>query len=282
MRCIASTTLGAVVIASLTQECVCRGARVAQSTSSAGFLQQVDPPEALQVDLGDEVLRGSRLAYKDQKEMGEEELDVVAGVRDIIPNDLWGIRDMLLIGYSATFMKDGTEGARQVKDAALSLARLLPQLHPHAPCRTQVASALEVSSPAMDTEQLDIIKKAAASTWACLPAKYTTSSFKGPFTEEMVGSIDKAIGGRFPEPKNSSLLGACQDSLWPRTCSYWSSLHIMAQRADLLGKSKEFMGAIVPILAGGALLCEGCTLHFIAMHKNVLGKSFADDRQAGF
>lgn len=56
----------------------------------------------------------------------------------------------------------------------------------------------------------------------------------------------------------------------------------MAQRADLLGKSKEFMGSIVPILAGGALLCEGCTIHFIAMHKNVLGKAFSDDRQGGF
>ena len=56
--------------------------------------------------------------------------------------DLWGIRDLILVGYAAPFVPDKFD-ARQ---SAVSLVYLLPTLHPYAPCRTSFGDLLKHSS----------------------------------------------------------------------------------------------------------------------------------------
>jgi hypothetical protein len=51
--------------------------------------------------------------------------------------------------------------------------------------------------------------------------------------------------------------GNCRTSNWPRTCSYWNSMHMMAYLADHQGIGKELLGALAPIQAGGATMCVG-------------------------
>jgi len=70
--------------------------------------------------------------------------------------------------------------------------------------------------------------------------------------------------------KDAPPLGACSqqwthgsepegNSRWLRACSFWSSFHTMALRADALGgdKPNRLFGALVRIIAGGALWCGG-------------------------
>jgi hypothetical protein len=284
--CFAPTAVLLFAVTLATEEQACRGLglkytldeKKATSVTSVSLLQTSDKayPRVAALDAGS-TLRGSRL---EKDEDGGQKLHRKGSVQDIVPNDLWGIRDLLLIGYSAPFMKVNTTGARLVQNAALELARLLPKLHPYGPCRKEAASLLAESHSESD---LSVIKRAAASAWSCLPANYNESSFIGGFSEDMIGDYAKSFDGRMPQPENTNLLGACDGSLWPRTCSYWSSLHLMAERADASGNSAKFMNAVVPIIAGGALLCEGCTLHFTTLHQDVLPKSIiSDDREEGF
>jgi len=81
---------------------------------------------------------------------------------------------------------------------------------------------------------------------------------------------DLAHHARNPRPLDYSKLGACKGTKWPRTCSYWVSMHTMAYRADALHLSLKFLTALMPILASGATMCGGCTLHMQALHKPVL------------
>lgn len=187
----------------------------------------------------------------------------------IAPNDLWGIRDLLLVGYCGVFLTS-SGGRQEVKRAAMSLADLLPTLHPHPPCREQIAAALQGVG-----QERDKILGAAAASWSCLPAKFSSQSFESPFPEDALDDdedvmYEKAYQARMVYVNDMASLGACKWSTWPRTCSYWVSLHSMAFLADKLELSRKFLQAVVPLLAGGAIMCGGCTKHFNFMHLDVL------------
>lgn len=87
--------------------------------------------------------------------------------------------------------------------------------------------------------------------------------------------------------KLSHHLGACKpDSPEDlRACSYWSAFHALALRADILGAIPEnrnlnlpnrLFGSIVRIVAGGALFCGGCTVHFRMFFAPLLGQLAPD------
>jgi hypothetical protein len=208
-----------------------------------------------------------------------------AGPSDIVPDDLWAIHDLLLAGYTAPFMKEGP-GKEEVRQSAQNLAKLLPQIHPHEPCRAQIGSALEgqaadrmrrgtagwADNAALEElaerESRAGVVAAAQASWACLPGNFTEASFDNPFTEEAIDKWDAQFATRMPSVRQK--LGACEGSKWPRTCSYWSSMHTMAHRADQLGLGGQLLGAVIPVLAAGATMCGGCTLHLRALHDTVL------------
>lgn len=197
-----------------------------------------------------------------------------AGPSDIVPDDLWAIHDLLLAGYTAPFMKEG-RGRAEVRHSALQLARLLPQIHPHQPCRAQIGSALEGRAPFQaEPERRAGVVAAARASWACLPGNFTEASFDTPYTEKAIDSIKEAQWARMPSVKQR--LGACDGSQWPRTCSYWSAIHTMAHRADQLELGGQFLGAVIPLMAGGATLCGGCTLHLRALHDPVLTEALVE------
>jgi hypothetical protein len=210
-----------------------------------------------------------------------------SGILHIIPGDLWGLRDLLLIGYSGVFMQRNSSGLSLVRKGALELANLLPTIHPFQPCRTEVASVLAESQ---SESERNLILKVAASLWSCLPEKFDFNHFTpsrnlhttSPFSEEMIDDYMKAFKGRMPQLKNAAWLRACSKSSWIRACSYWIAIHLMAERADASKKSGEFLQALVPVLAGGANLCSGCTLHFMTMFKDHINKSIITDRVNGF
>lgn len=191
----------------------------------------------------------------------------------IVPNDLWAVHDLLLAGYGAIFMKDGSAGKQEVKDATMEFALLLPKLHPHEPCRTALATALYGSGQVGEAS----LKAAARASWECLPGGLADADFEDPFTEGMVDDSNAAFKARMTRLLDVSLLGACKESRWPRTCSYWTSLHAMAYRADGQQMAGAFLKAVVPVLAGGATLCGGCTLHLRSLLKDVLSQNVLDD-----
>lgn len=189
---------------------------------------------------------------------------------DIAPNDLWAIHDLLLVGYSAVFMQKDSAGAEEARQGALSLAKMLPQLHPHGPCREALAAALGDGKVGYDE-----LVRAAKISWSCLPAGFSETSFKfeTPFTEAAVNDPGLEYQGRMPKVVDAKL-GACEGSKWDRTCSYWTSMHLMAYRADALGLTGLFVKALVPLLAGGATQCGGCTRHFRLLHQPLLSDAF--------
>lgn len=194
-----------------------------------------------------------------------------------VPNDLWALHDLLLIGYSGVFMRDGSSGKEQVRQHAVDLARLLPQLHPHEPCRQKLTEALSGC-----TEDKETVVIAAEMSWTCLPGKFTASSFSKAYTAKDIDSLTGAIIAKMPTLLEPEALGVCRGSQWPRACSYWASLHSMALRADALGLGRNLLRAIMPVLAGGATLCNGCTLHLKALHKPVLSEAVMNDRGETF
>lgn len=197
----------------------------------------------------------------------------VSNPKAMMPNDLWAIRDLLLVGYTGVFLTPASGGRQEVRRAAVDLAEMLPKLHPHPPCRQQISAALQGTG-----QERAKIKAAAAASWSCLPAKYSAQSFDDPFPEDALDEDDeetlndKAFQARNPYANKQMTLGACRWSTWPRTCSYWVSLHSMACLADKLQLSAKFMQAVVPLFAGGAILCGGCTKHFNFMHSPVLSQ----------
>lgn len=181
-------------------------------------------------------------------------------------NDLWALHDLLLIGYNGIFLNESSPAKREVQDHATSLAKMLPRVHPHKPCRHLIAEVV-------GKNKKPNISAVAEAAWACLPANFSAADFDTVFLKE-----SDAAAAKMPHPKNPDSLGTCKGSGWPRTCSYWVSLHLMALRADALQLSAEFLHAVVPLLAGGALVCNGCTHHLMALHKPVLSESMRKDR----
>lgn len=171
---------------------------------------------------------------------------------DFIANDLWGIRDLVLTGYAALFMRRESEGARNVRMAGFSLVELLPKLHPVALCRQKIDEAIK--STANGTTRISLVAQAA---WSCLPANFTSDHFDAPFLDEYLDDYEKAKASKMTHLNDPNLLSACKDSAWPRTCSYWSSMHAMAYRADALNLSIPFLRSIFPILASGTIQCVG-------------------------
>jgi len=186
-------------------------------------------------------------------------------LQEAVPTDFWGIRDLVLVGYSALFMKHNSTGMRSIQEGAVELTEMLPQLHPFPLCRSQLKSTL-----APIKNERERIIHAARVCLSCLPGKVSVDSFDDPFIEEGMDDIDTAQMGKMPEFEDTSSLSVCRNTQWPRTCSYWVSLHAMSYRADLFQLSHRFMNAVVKILAGGALMCHGCTDHFRLLHKPVL------------
>jgi len=181
-------------------------------------------------------------------------------------NDLWALHDLLLIGYHGVFLAPHSPAKREVRDHATSLAKLLPSVHPLKLCRNVIAQVIGKS-------EKPNISTVAEAAWACLPAKFSAADFDQAFLKE----TDTAAA-KMPHPKEPEILGACKGSGWPRTCSYWVALHLMAFRADGLQLGAEFLHAVVPLLAGGALVCNGCTQHLMALHRPVLSESMLRDR----
>jgi len=181
-------------------------------------------------------------------------------------NDMWALHDLLLIGYHGIFLQPNSAAKREVQEAATRLAKMLPRVHPHKACRTVLAQVVGKSA----TPDISVVAEAA---WACLPQNFSSADFDTAFLKESDGAAAK-----MPRPKEHVELGACQGSGWPRTCSYWVSLHLMAFRADVFRLGTEFVHAVIPLLAGGAVLCNGCTHHLMALHKPVLSESMLRDR----
>jgi len=204
-----------------------------------------------------------------------QELVALDGFPAPNPNDLWGIHDLLLLGYKAPFMKPGSAGAAEIQSSALQLAEMLPQLHPHPPCRQQIKAALMSAGGALDKAALVAV---AQSSWDCLPAKFTAASFDIAFTPDGLdtnpGLVSQALD---PKVLTPGILGACLGTPWHRACSFWVSLHAMAYRADALGLSSKFMHAAMAVLAGGSTLCGGCTLHMRSLHSTVLSPAVISD-----
>mmetsp|Transcript_53080 Transcript_53080/g.124351 ORF Transcript_53080/g.124351 Transcript_53080/m.124351 type:complete len:294 (+) Transcript_53080:73-954(+) len=195
------------------------------------------------------------------------------------PNDLWAVHDLLLVGSAAVFMKEGSDGKKLVQDAPYELAKLLPAIHPISHCRSQFAKVLG-SSPGKVAEarpSQENLVQLANTAMKCLPGKFVPSDFTSFFDEAALTDADLAYEARMPELKNPQRLGVCAASKWPRTCSYWVAMHAMAYRADLLDLSQQMVSSLVPILAGGATMCGGCTLHFRALTEPLLQKSLRDD-----
>lgn len=189
-----------------------------------------------------------------------------------VPNDLWAIHDLLLAGYAGVFMKPGSTGASQVQNAAAEFARLLPQLHPYEPCRSAIQHASFLATAGRGE-----VEAAADASWTCLPARFSADSFEKPFTADAIGNATKAAGAKMTRVLNTSHLGTCADSKWPRACSYWVAMHLMAFRADALSLGKEFFQSVIPLISGGATFCGGCTLHFRLLHNPVLTSEMLDD-----
>merc|ERR1712113_1240915 len=98
-------------------------------------------------------------------------------VQEIIPNDLWGIHDILYVGFSAVFMEPGSKGKAEVQKRAVDLTNLLPFLPPHEPCRASLKVALSnVSLPAKER-----IRAAGSAAWSCLPVGSGWPSFEDAF-----------------------------------------------------------------------------------------------------
>jgi len=184
-------------------------------------------------------------------------------------NDLWALHDLLLIGYHGIFITQHSPAKREVQDHATSLAKLLPRVHPLKQCRNMIAQVVGKS-------EKPNISAVAEAAWACLPANFSAVDFDNVFLKET-----DAVQAKMPHPKKPEILGTCKGSGWPRTCSYWVALHLMAFRADALQLGAEFLHAVVPLLASGVLVCNGCTNHLMALHKPVLSESMRHDRTSG-
>jgi len=252
---------------------------MASSYNTAGLLEEDSQPEsslsagaaALSNGEGeDEATRGAKPA----KSCARPCRNSSAGPDPwgIIANDLWGIHDLLLLGYEGVFMEKDTAGWREARDAAVELAKMMPALHPSARCREQ----LEAATKGIEHDEQQFVSQIAQAAIRCLPGNFSHKDFSVMFKAEDLGDASAAEAAKMPELREEARerLGACRTSRWPRACSYWSSFHLMAYRADALGVSKLFLQTMLRVISGGAVLCGGCTKHFRLLHKDALGETF--------
>jgi hypothetical protein len=178
--------------------------------------------------------------------------------RKATPNDLHAVHDLLAVGAAGVFLLDADTGA--ASKAADAMALLLEDVHPIEECRNEIRDAR--SRPEHYTGQMEPSTASAANAaWRCLPAGFVSSDFEKPFEVSHVGRPGLEKRGRRALVLDKSVLGACRPSTWDRACSLWVSLHALGARADALGKSKAFLDAAYPLLAGGATQCAACTDH---------------------
>lgn len=207
-----------------------------------------------------------------------EGIDTFNSLEFARPNDLWGIHDLLLAGYAGIFMEPNTKGWQEVRESSMRLTALLPAIHPSLECRERLARSLggTAGSPLTNQVSEELHLKAVSETWACLPAEFKPDDFKNPLLPDAIGDFEAYKAARMTQPLYPPK-GVCEKSAWPRTCSFWVSMHLMAARADQLSLGVEFLEAVVPILAGGATFCGGCTRHFRALTKPVLSSAVLAD-----
>jgi hypothetical protein len=175
----------------------------------------------------------------------------------ISANDLFGVHDLVMVGYAAVFMTPHAAGTASVQSATLNLTEHLDTLHPVAECRAALLAAkTEGSSP------LDTVVAAGRTAWGCLPGNFSEGDFTNPFTAAAVTDSALAMLAKFPtlNPPKVNELSTCAGSLWQRTCSYWSSIHTMALRAEQAAApqlTKSFLPLLVATAAGGITQCRG-------------------------
>lgn len=206
-------------------------------------------------------------------------------LESIEPDDFWGVRDLLLISYAGVFMVQNSIGHQLVQAYVLDFAGMLPKLHPYSPCRISIGTVLAHAPSgrfASDEENKQRLLAVAEAAWSCLPAKFTVDSFSNPYRVDMMGNLEASFGAHMTVPVNTSGLGACQDSRWPRTCSYWATMHAMAKRADAIGVGDRLISSFVSMAAAGATLCAGCTFHWQALHKDFLDQRILQDFGSSF
>lgn len=208
----------------------------------------------------------------------------LTGLRDdhlqlAVANDLWAIHDLILAGYGAIFMQKDSVGQKEVQEAAMQLARLLPALHPHPACRERIAHMLKTTpgEPASEVKGLDQLLLLAEVTWKCLPAHFFSKSFDRPFKHYEVSGFHAAQNAKMTRVRNPRALGVCRSTNWPRTCSYWVSMHALAYKADELRLGQPLIRSLLNIIAGGATLCGGCTKHFRLLTGPFLSESVKSD-----
>ena len=180
--------------------------------------------------------------------------------RKAVPNDLHAIHDLLAVGAAGVFLN--SEDKSEVAQAADSFAELLEEIHPIEECRDEIREARKRPDLASLGGRMDPATAAAANAaWRCLPAHFEEIHFDKPFEVAHVGSPGLEKRGRRAKVLDRTLLGACKPTSWDRACSLWVSIHALSARADALGKSREFIRHVYPLLAGGATQCAACTDH---------------------
>lgn len=169
----------------------------------------------------------------------------------IEPNDLWGVHDLLMVGYAAVFIKPDSAGQRQIQSAALNLTKLLADIHPVAPCRTELKSVNTETGAAL-------VAKRALQTWSCLPHHFTPSDFSKAFDEPCLHDNALAAAARMPKvlPGIRMQLTACEGSRWDRTCSFWSTIHTITLRAEAV-QTSSIIPLLLMVLWGGVTQCGG-------------------------
>lgn len=110
--------------------------------------------------------------------------------------------------------------------------------------------------------------------WSCLPAKFTKDDFENPFTVDHIDNVKLMSSSIRPKLLRRSVVRACKDSSWDRTCSYWVSFHSLALRAErmitnampspmLSSRQRDakvfesFIPLLVTTIFGGLTQCRG-------------------------
>jgi hypothetical protein len=210
------------------------------------------------------------------------------------PNDLFSVRDFIVVGWSAVFVHDPllTEGAYRIRELVLDFIKMLPHVHPYEPCRKAfgeiVANNSEVINHSYDepacwwnkTNQSEaeamVILPAAQAAWDCLPAKFQEEDFAstwnetsktgeegstGTFTPDFIHQCGWHEQGMKPSlaPEKQEMLGTCRTTKWTRTCSYWTSMHLMMALAESqsVALGGKLLMTLFQIIFGGATMCRG-------------------------
>jgi hypothetical protein len=201
--------------------------------------------------------------HQNHAPLAERDIGRRAGPEEIKPLDLWAIHDLLVVGHKGPLVMPSSQASHEmVTSASEKLAEMLPIIHPVAACRDAVFKA-------------ESLTEKARASWSCLGL--SSSNFTAPYeSDSQPNSEVDRTAPNFTDPNRD--LGACKTSHWPRACSYWSSAHAMAVRADVFQKGHEFLEAFIDIIAGGALYCTGCTDGFRLLNKHILPSgAYAED-----